>query len=37
MEIYAFAGIISMMIAVIVVTKEGEEDSQFTKTARKKR
>jgi hypothetical protein len=37
MEIYTFASIIVVMIAVMVVTKEAEGDSQFTKSARKKR
>ena len=37
MEIYTLASIIAVMIATIVVTKEGEGDSQFKKSARKKR
>jgi hypothetical protein len=37
MEIYTLASIIAVMIAIMVVTKAGEEDSPFTKSARKKR
>jgi hypothetical protein len=39
MEIYTLASIVAVMVAFMVVTKEGEEegDSPFTKPARKKR
>jgi hypothetical protein len=37
MEIYILVSIIAVMIATMVVTKEAEGDSQFTKPARKKR
>ena len=37
MEIYTFASIIAVMVAIMVVTKAGEGDSPFTKPARKKR
>ena len=36
-EIYTLASIIAVMIATIVVTREAEDNSQFTKSARKKR
>jgi hypothetical protein len=37
MEIYTFASIIAVMVAIMVVTKEAGDDSQFTKSTRKKR
>jgi len=37
MEIYTLASIIAVMIALMVVTKEADGDSQFTKSARKRR
>jgi hypothetical protein len=37
MEIYTFASIIAVMVAIMVVTKEAGEDSELTKSARKKR
>jgi hypothetical protein len=37
MAIYTLASIIAVMIAIMVVTKEGEGDSPFTKSAGKKR
>jgi len=39
MEIYTLSCIIAVMLAIMVVTKktEDEDDSQFTKPARKKR
>jgi hypothetical protein len=37
MEIYTVAGIIAIIVAIMVVTKAGEGDSPFTKSARKKR
>jgi len=37
MGIYTLVSIVAIMIAVMVVTKEGEENPRFTKYARKKR